>query len=164
MERKIINKQNNSSRCVVCGDQNSFSLNTRFYEVENGELVAIFQTKDHHQSYPGRVHGGMAAAILDETIGRAICVQEPGTWAVTVELNMKYKRPLPTDAKLKAVARITRNTRKIFEGEGEILLEDGAVAVSAWGKYMKLPVDQIADEEFMKNQWYRLEEEDPEWV
>ncbi|MEG2199892.1 MAG: hotdog fold domain-containing protein, partial [Anaerovorax sp.] len=77
---------------------------------------------------------------------------------------MKYKRPLPTDAKLKAVARITRNTRKIFEGEGEILLEDGAVAVSAWGKYMKLPVDQIADEEFMKNQWYRLEEEDPEWV
>lgn len=161
MKQKVTNKQNNSSRCIVCGDQNSLSLNTRFYEVENGELVAIFETKDHHQSYPGRTHGGMAAAILDETIGRAICVQEPETFAVTVELNLKYKSPVPTDAKLKAVGRITRNTRKLFEGEGELLLEDGTVAVSAWGKYMKLPTEQIADEDFLANEWYQLEEDDP---
>lgn len=164
MKQKVVGKQNNSSRCLVCGDKNQFTLNTRFYEVENGELVAVFQTKDHHQSYPGRTHGGIAAAVLDETIGRAICVAEPDTWAVTVELTVKYKNPIPTDACLKAVARISRNTRRIFEGEGEILLEDGTVAATARGKYMKMPVGQIADEDFMKNEWYLLEEEDPKEI
>ena len=164
MRKKIVNKQNNGKMCIVCGNENDLSMHTRFYDLESGEMAAVFHTKDWHQSYPGRVHGGMAAAVLDELMGRAICIDEPGTWAVTADLNVKYKAPVPTDAKLTALARVTRNTRKIFEGEGEIYLGDGSIAVSAKGKYMKLDVNRIVDDEFLEKEWRLLEEDDPEYI
>ena len=52
--------------------KNQFGLKAFFYEMENNELMAIFNTIEEHQSYPGRLHGGIAATIMDETIGRAI--------------------------------------------------------------------------------------------
>jgi len=164
MKYKVIRKQNNSARCIVCGNQNKLSLNSRFYELENDELVSLFRSEDYHQSYPGRMHGGMAAAVLDELIGRTACIKDPDCWAVTVELTLKYKKPIPTEANLKAVARITRDTRKIFEGTGELLLPDGSVAVSAWGKYMRMPVEKIAEEAFIDSEWYLIEEEDPKEI
>lgn len=164
MKHKVTGKQNNSARCIVCGDQNEFSLGTRFYNLDNGDLVGVFRTEDWHQSYPGRVHGGMIAAILDETIGRAVCIEEPNCWGVTVELTLKYKKPVPTEATLKCVGRVTRNTRRVFEGEGELLLPDGEVAATAHGKYMKLPVDEISEGAFVDSEWYYLEEDDPEEI
>ncbi len=164
MKHKVTGKQNNSARCIVCGDQNEFSLGTRFYNLDNGDLVGVFRTEDWHQSYPGRVHGGMIAAILDETIGRAVCIEEPDCWGVTVELTLKYKKPVPTEADLKCVGRVTRNTRKVFEGEGELLLPDGEVAATAHGKYMKLPVNEISEGAFVDSEWYYLREEDPEEI
>ncbi len=162
MKYKVTKKQNNSARCVVCGTKNKFSLNTRFYEIENGQLTCTFRTEDWHQSYPGRTHGGISAAVLDELIGRTVCIEEPDCWGVTVELNLKYKKPVPTEADLKGVAHITRNTRKIFEGEGQLLLPDGSVAVEATGKYMKMPISQIADGGFSESEWYLMgEENDP---
>jgi uncharacterized protein (TIGR00369 family) len=159
MKHKIVNKQNNSSGCVVCGDRNGFSLNTRFYDLENGEVVAVFHTEEWHQSYPGRVHGGLIAAVLDETVGRAICVVEPEMWGVTVSLEIRYKKPVPTGATLRAVGRLTRNTRKLFEGSGEILLPDGSVAVECAGKYVKMRPDELVDVEFLDREWYRIEDE-----
>lgn len=149
----------------MCGDNNEFSLGTRFFNMENGEVVAMFRTEDHHQSYPGRVHGGLVSAILDETIGRAVCVEEPDTWGVTVELTVKYKKPVPTETDLKAVGRLTRNTRRVFEGEGELYLPDGTVAATAVGKYMKFPVTEISGGFALEDEWYHLDlDDDPEEI
>jgi acyl-coenzyme A thioesterase PaaI-like protein len=82
---------------------------------------------------------------LDETIGRAVNILHDGMWGVTVELNVQYKKPVPLDEELKVVGRITRDTSRIFEGTGEILLNNGEVAVTAYGKYIKLPNSKIAD-------------------
>jgi uncharacterized protein (TIGR00369 family) len=160
MKHKIVNKQNNSSGCVVCGDRNGFSMNTRFYDLENGDVAAVFRTEEWHQSYPGRVHGGLVAAVLDETIGRTICVVEPDTWGVTVTLEIKYKKPVPTGATLRAVGKLTRNTRKLFEGSGEILLADGSVAVACTGKYLKMRPQDLVDTAFLDREWYRIEDAD----
>ena len=145
MKHKVIKKQYNSKKCLICGLESKFSLQTRFYELDNNELIAIFRVLEEHQSYPGRLHGGIASAILDETIGRAMMIEEPDTWGVTVELKVQYKKPLPLDQKLRAVGRITGNNKKLFEGTGEILLENGDIAVTAYGKYMKMPLAKISD-------------------
>lgn len=160
MEYKVLKKQNNSKRCIICGVENKLGLNASFYELENNELVAICETKDWHQSYPGRVHGGMAAAILDETIGRAVSISDDTIWGVTVSLDMKYKKPVPTDCTIKVVGRITKENRKLFEGSGEIILPNGDVAVTAIGKYMKMPVDKITDDEFSQDEWIAIEDEE----
>jgi len=164
MKYKVMGKQNNSVHCVVCGIQNPFCLNGRFYELDTQELACTFQTRDWHQSYPGRTHGGITAAVLDELIGRAICINEPGVWGVTVELSVKYKKQIPTEADLKAIARVTKNNRKLFEGTGQLLLSDGTVAAEAWGKYMKMPLESISAVDFTSDQWYLLEEDDPEEI
>jgi len=145
MKYKVVRKQNNSKMCFVCGLNNESSLKAAFFELDNNELIAIFKPQEGHQSYPGRLHGGVAAAILDETIGRAININHPEIWGVTVELNVQYKKPVSLAEELRVIGRITRDTSRIFEGTGEILLSNGEVAVTAQGKYIKLPIHKIAD-------------------
>jgi uncharacterized protein (TIGR00369 family) len=161
MSRKVLGSQNVSRMCMVCGRDNPWSLKARFYELEDGELVGEFDALEQHQSYPGRLHGGISSAILDETIGRAINITDPDAWGVTVELTVRYRKPVPLGEPLRATARITRDTSRIFEGTGELVLPDGSVAVEASGKYMKLPIDQIADGDFTR-QWFADDRETPE--
>lgn len=156
----MLSSQNVSRMCLVCGNENAAGLKARFYELDGGELLGIFQPSDIHQSYPGRLHGGIASAILDETIGRAANVDDPETWGVTVELTVRFRRPVPLDGEIRAVARITRDSRRIFEGTGEIVLPDGTVAVEASGKYMRMPIGKIADGDF-EAEWFADERDRP---
>lgn len=153
MKQKVIKKQQNSKKCLVCGLKNDLGLKASFYETDNNEVIAIFKPLEEHQSYPGRLHGGIAGAILDETIGRAIMCTEETIWGVTVELNLKYKKPIPLDEELRVVGRITKDSKRLFEGTGEILLPNGDIAVTAWGKYMKMPIDKIADFNTEEQEW-----------
>jgi uncharacterized protein (TIGR00369 family) len=145
MKQRVVSKQENCSDCMVCGLGNGFGLKASFFELENGEVVAIFKPQEQHQSYPGRLHGGIAAAVLDETIGRAMLIKSKNIWSVTVELTMRYKKPIPLNEEVKAVGRITKDSSRLFEGAGEIVLNNGDVAVTAFGKYMKMPLGKIAD-------------------
>ena len=120
--------------CVVCGVDNGLGLQGHFYELAGGEVAGIFQPRPEHQGYPGRMHGGLASAILDETIGRAINIREPDTWGVTVEFTVRFRKPVPLDAPVKAIGRLTGDPRRLFEGSGEILLADGTVAAGSPGQ------------------------------
>ncbi len=163
--RRVVRAQNISRDCLVCGTDNPYGLHGRFYELApedageaqppspameglapaGPELLGIFAPRDEHQSYPGRLHGGIAAAILDETIGRAILLRHDDEWGVTAELTVRFRKPLPLDGEIRCLGRITRDTRRLFEGTGEIILTDGTVAAEARGKYVKMPIATIAD-------------------
>jgi uncharacterized protein (TIGR00369 family) len=152
MKHDIVGKQEDSAGCMICGRENGLGAKASFFELDNGEVVAIFKPQEHHQSYPGRLHGGMAAAILDETIGRAMMAKEKGTWSVTAELTVRYREPVPLNEELRAVGRVTKDSRRLFEGTAELLLKDGTVAVTAFGKYMKMAIGKIADVDVL--QWH----------
>ncbi len=143
MRYKVCGRQYRNDKCLVCGFDNPLSLGMDFWQLENGELAAYATCREEHQSYPGRTHGGIISALLDEVIGRAICITEPTCWGVTVELNVKFKQPVPLNEKLLIVGRITRNRSRMFEGSGEIYASDGKVLAAATGNYMKLPADRI---------------------
>jgi len=160
MQHQVTHKQESSRMCFVCGLDNPYGLKAFFYELENGELVGIFQPGEEHQGYPGRLHGGIASTILDETIGRAIMIEHNQIWGVTIEINVRYRKPVPLDREIRVVGRITRDTSRAFEGTGEILLEDGTAAVEARGKYFKMPYDEISDEEVSALEWRVVPGED----
>lgn len=153
MKKKVIRKQNNSSRCFICGISNDKGLHTEFYELEDGTLAATAVARSFHQSYPGRVHGGVSTALLDETIGRAINITEPETWGVTVEINVRYKKPVPYDVPLLVTGKITENRSRLFSGEGRIILPDGSTAVTATAKYMKLKLQNISEFDGVTDVW-----------
>ena len=60
MKRKVTAKQQNSRMCFVCGLKNPSGLRASFYELENGDLMAVFTARDEHQSYPGACTAGSA--------------------------------------------------------------------------------------------------------
>ncbi len=152
--------------CFVCGTENSFGLKSRFYELEDGQLMAIFQPSEEHQGYPGRLHGGIAATILDETIGRAIMLKHSSNiWGVTVDFSMKLRKPVPMEGEIRVLARIVSECNRSFQGEGEILLDNGQIAVQGMGKYLKMDIDKIADFDHQGDAWQVIrEEEDPQFV
>ncbi len=174
-QRKVIAAQNVSRMCLVCGVENPWGLHGRFYVLEPAdaagpadsttpELLGVFSLREEHQSYPGRLHGGIASAILDETIGRAITIAAPGVWGVTADLRVRFRRPLPVSGELRCVGRITRDTRRLFEGTGEILLGDGTVAAEATGRYLKMSLGEITDDDFDQRDWLEDERDAPESV
>jgi acyl-coenzyme A thioesterase PaaI-like protein len=154
MTHRVTGKQPNSRMCLVCGLKNPHGLYASFYELEGNQLVALFKPREEHQSYPGRLHGGITTAILDETIGRAIMMKSnESVWGVTIEFTTRFKRPVPLDAELRVVGRIVRDEGRFFEGTGEILLPDGQVAATGSGRYMKLPIEKIADFDPDEQDW-----------
>ena len=124
---KVLKKQTNSSDCFICGINNELGVNARFYEMENGKLYSLFTFKPEHQSFPQRTHGGVISALLDELIGRAIWIKDPEIWGVTIELTIKYRKPVPYDVMLKGIGEITNETKRTFEGIGKIIDNDGNI-------------------------------------
>ena len=153
MTHAVLGAQNISRMCMVCGTENTAGLHARFFELEGGELAGVFTPRDEHQGYPGRLHGGIASTVLDETMGRAINLTDPDAWGVTVELTVRYRRPVPLGSEIVARGRITKDSSRLFEGSAEILLDDGTVAVEAAGKYLRLPIDKIAEGDFA-SEWF----------
>lgn len=157
MNYSVKNKQHNSKMCFVCGMENDFGLKASFFELENDQLVGTFSLCKFHQGYPGRLHGGIASTILDEAMGRAILINDQNVWGVTVELNVKFKKPVPLDNNIRVICSIASDKSRIFEAEGKIVLSNGDTAVTAKGKYIKLSLDKITKEEFIDDQWFKVE-------
>ena len=147
--------------CFVCGLDNNVGLKSRFYELDNNEIMAVFIPSDEHQSYPGRLHGGIAAAILDETIGRAVMKHNTSDyWGVTVDFSMKFRQPVPLAQEIRVIARVTRDKKRTFEGTGEILLADNSVAVEGCGRYLKMDLSRITEFDFEGEEWQVFDESD----
>jgi acyl-coenzyme A thioesterase PaaI-like protein len=148
--------------CFICGERNPGGMHLHFYEQEDGSLLGKFTGQEMHQSYPGRMHGGAITAVLDETIGRAIMVRYgEAIWGVTVELNVRFLKPVPLGVPLAVVARITSDKSRVFEGAGELLLPDGSVAADCVGKYIKMDISKIADFDYEREEWYVRPDPEP---
>jgi len=147
--------------CFVCGEKNDFGLHAKFYETDANELVALINPSEQHQGYPGRMHGGIAVTILDETIARSICNgKNEQIWGVTLELKTRFRKPVPLGQELKIVGRVTNEGNRSFEGTGEIILPTGEIAVSAEGKYLKVNIEKIANDPGLNDDWFFAESPD----
>ena len=155
MDHQITQPQNISRHCLVCGESNPFGLHCKFFETTEDQVIAVFTPREEHQSYPEIAHGGITAAILDETIGRAIMTcSDQFNFGVTLELNVKYRKPVPLNVELKVIGRITENKGRIFSGTGELYLPEGEIAATAEGKYMRRKLEQFTNAEFVDNEWF----------
>ena len=134
-------KQPNSQMCFVCGVANPIGLKLAFYEDEEGQVIAHFTPREEHQGYPGVLHGGIIATLLDEVAGRV--ASHLDLWTTTARLEIRYHQPAPIGQPLTIIGRMTRLRSRALEARGEIRLEDGTVAAEASGLYIKLPEDQV---------------------
>lgn len=147
MEYKVIGRLKNSSMCFTCGVNNKAGLNARFYHCQNSEgkeiLLVTAKPKEHHQSYPNRMHGGVIASLLDEGIGRAMEIINPDMWAVTTELNVKYRKVVPLDQTIYIESQVTSETSRTYDASGKLFLADGTVCATATGRFFKCQIEQV---------------------
>jgi uncharacterized protein (TIGR00369 family) len=112
--------------CFACGLENASGLRLRFYDDGEREVYADFTIAPDHQGYPGIVHGGIIAAILDEVGGRALMIGNPLRFFVTVKLDIRYRQPVPVGQPLRAVGRLEKLRDRLATARAEIRTADGA--------------------------------------
>ncbi len=138
--------QPNSRHCFVCGLQNSAGLQLRFEDDGQNTARAEFTVPDQFNGYPGVVHGGIVAAILDEVAGRALLARghEYKNLFVTLKMEIRYRQPTPTNTPLTAMGNIVKATESRAVVHGEIRLPDGTVTAEA-DCIVARPPDEFAE-------------------
>ncbi|WP_428074364.1 PaaI family thioesterase [Candidatus Avelusimicrobium aviculae] len=134
-------RQPTSLECFACGKNNPFGLHLEWYNnYDQNQVEAEFTLDDKYCSYPGTMHGGIIATILDETSGRAILLNNDfNRLMVTLKMEVVYKQNTPTNTKLKAVGRVIKDGGSRAQVEGEILLPDGSVSAKCTSILFKIP-------------------------
>jgi len=123
-------KQASARECFVCGVENPVGLHLKFYQTAPGEISVDYTPPEHYQGYPGVLHGGIVAAILDETAGRALMGIFPPRFMFTAKMEVKYRKNIPVGQPLKIVGkagkdrgRIAESWSGIYNAAGELLAE-----------------------------------------
>lgn len=136
-------RQPGSALCFVCGRENPHGLRVDFFD--DGQLVWTELTPaDHHQGWPGVLHGGIVSAVLDETIGRVAFLHD--RWVQTARLELRFHKPAPLGQRLVAIGELTRDARRLMEMRGQLFAAEGnELLAEASGTFVRLP-DEARDE------------------
>jgi uncharacterized protein (TIGR00369 family) len=133
-----LRKQPNSLHCFACGLDNAFGLQIHFYDNGDDEVHTNYTVPEHFQGYPGIVHGGILATILDELLGRAVMAQDQTNFMVSAKLTVRYRKPVPVSQPLKMIGKVLRRRGRIATARAEIRLSDGTLCAEAEGTLVHL--------------------------
>lgn len=145
-------KQPNSRHCFICGLENPVGLRLKIYQTAPGEVETEYTAPEHFQGYPGVLHGGIVAAILDEISGRAQMGEDPRNprFMFTGKLEIKYRKNVPVGKKLKIIGKAGKSKRNfaeawagIYDEAGELLAEANAVHIDVPGE--KFDMSQLEE-------------------
>lgn len=89
--------------CFACSPTNPCGLKMEFYE-DGDDIVSFWTPDDNFQGWMNTLHGGIQATIMDESAGWLIS-RKFQTSGMTTNLNVKYKKPIPTGKEIKIEVR-----------------------------------------------------------
>jgi acyl-coenzyme A thioesterase PaaI-like protein len=135
VDEELEERRRLASRCFGCGSSNPMGLGMRF-RLEDGRAVAEFRPEPHHQGFPGHMHGGLVATMLDEAMGWAVYGQ--GVWAVTARMSVRFREPVPLSGPLLVAGWVTRTRGPLLDARAEIRTSEGALLAEAEGVFMRV--------------------------
>ena len=128
--------------CYACGEMNDRGLHMRF-RLEGDRTMCDYEPCAYQQGYPGRMHGGLVATLIDETMGWA--VYHGSAWAATARLNVRFRGPVGLDGPLRIEAWVTRDRGRLIELRAEVRDGSGRLLAEGDGSFMRLD-DRFAGE------------------
>ena len=120
--------------CFICGLENPVGLHLHMYEVQPGVVETTYTAPEHFQGYPGVLHGGIVAALIDEISGRAHMGNNPNNprFMFTAKLEVKYRKNVPVGRPLRIIGRAGKSKSRsaeawagIYDAETNELLAEG---------------------------------------
>ena len=127
-------ENNRDTMCFGCGKDNPMGLHLHFRTDENG-CYTSFVPQPVHQSYDGRMHGGLISTLLDETMGNYPYMYEHKV-AYTARLEVRFRQPVRIGERIDVITKVKRRKGMLLEMTGQVIREDGTVADEADGKLM----------------------------
>jgi uncharacterized protein (TIGR00369 family) len=121
--------------CFACGQANPKGLHLTF-RFEGSDYVCDFTPEREYQGWTDILHGGIVSTVMDEVMTRLLW--EQGISAMTAELTVRLKRPAPVGRPMTARARLVSQRKRLYETEAELMLEDGTLAATATGKFIRV--------------------------
>lgn len=145
---KVIKKQRNSKMCIMCGLDNEYGVRAPFYSMEDGSVMTVFSYRKQHQSYPGRVHGGLITSMLDEMGLRALWAKELSeeSFGVTMSIETKFRKPVPYDETIIGKGIVVKDTPKFCAAEVGLYNKYGTLLANGKVNYLKLEANKIAED------------------
>jgi uncharacterized protein (TIGR00369 family) len=120
--------------CVVCASCNAKGLGVRFEAAADRSVRGTFQCDCCYQGYPGRLHGGVIAMLLDAAMTH--CLFARGIEAVTARLSVQYRRAVKVGRVALVRGRLTEEQEPLYR-LGAVLVQEGEVRASATGLFFK---------------------------
>lgn len=102
-------------------------LNGTLRETDYGRLVAEYIVREDLTNPAGVLHGGAAAAILDDLIGATVFTLGREYAYTSVNLSVDFLHAARLGDVITATARIVREGKNIIHGEGQIVAADGKI-------------------------------------
>jgi uncharacterized protein (TIGR00369 family) len=133
------NKQATSKNCFVCGRENPSGLHLDFYDTAPGETTAEITLAERFEGYPGVVHGGIVASILDEVTGRVFMQGGTTRFMVTAKLEIRYRKPVPVGERLVVTGCAVRDAGRVAQATGKIQDSAGNILAEAEAYYVEPP-------------------------
>ncbi len=149
-------KQPNSRHCFICGLENPIGLHLHIYETEAGVVESQYIAPEHFQGYPGVLHGGIVAALIDEISGRAHMGSDPlnPRFMFTGKLEVKYRKNVPIGKMLRIIGKAGKSKRNIaeawagiYDAETDELLAEGTTM------HINVPKEQFDQSRFDELGW-----------
>ena len=138
-----LKKQPNSDSCFVCGRNNPVGLHLTFYDNGENEVCSRYSVPAHYNGYPGIVHGGILAAMLDEVVARVSMIEDHHHFMMSVKLEIKFRHPVPTETPIEIIGRIVKLRGRLGKAVGEIRLPDGTVACESEMTLADVPAELL---------------------
>ena len=133
--KKILNPYLNKEgyNCVCCAPNNPVGLHLEFWE-DGEDILTIWNPGENYQGWINTLHGGIISMLMDEVAGWVIN-RKLQTTGVTMQLNVKYKKPvMTTDSQITVrghIASLRRNIVTIHltleNSQGEVCDEGEAI-------------------------------------
>ncbi|HNH36878.1 MAG TPA: PaaI family thioesterase [Microthrixaceae bacterium] len=128
---------------VVSGRTNPMGIGLEVRR-HGDSVVATTALGPAFEGAPGRAHGGVVAAIVDETIGYVLPIL--GELAYTANLNLDYVAPAPLHQELRVTASLRdRADRKLWlQAHGE---SDDGIFVRAEALFLTVDLTKFANDD-----------------
>ena len=133
-ELKEIEKESKYGMCFACGEENPIGLHLHFFWIPDGAL-AFFTPRPEHQSYDGRMHGGLITVLLDEIMGNYLFRKE-GVPAYTARIDLRFRAPVRIGDTIRCEGHEVKRKGRLVIMEGVITNPDGTIAAEATSTLM----------------------------
>jgi uncharacterized protein (TIGR00369 family) len=102
---------------------------------ERQTLKTTFVANPTFQGWDGIVHGGIISTLLDEAMAKL--VYELGYQAVTVSLEIRFKKPAPILETLRVHGEITEVGKRLIRAKAHVAKENGTILATGISTFLK---------------------------